>query len=78
MPDLSQVRLVSRALAAAAARAAVGEGLARLATTETEAIERLDQATWEPVYGPVVAAKTQAMGPQTTVDYPPLTLGSVP
>jgi hypothetical protein len=50
------VRQVSRALAAAAARAAAGEGLARLTTTETEAIERLDQATWEPVYGPVVAA----------------------
>ena len=56
MSDLSQVRLVSRALAAAGAWAAVGEGLDRMATTETEAIERLDQAAWKPVYGPVVAA----------------------
>ena len=78
MPDLSQVRLVSRAVAPPAARAAVVEGLARLATTESETIERRDQATWEPVYGPVVAAKPQAIGPQTSVDYPPLTLGNVP
>ena len=56
MPELSQVRQVSRAVAEAAARAAVAEGLARLATTESEAMERLDRATWEPIYGPVLAA----------------------
>ncbi len=55
MPDLSQVRPVSRAVAEAVALAAVAAGLARLATSPQEAIERLDQATWEPVYGPVLA-----------------------
>jgi hypothetical protein len=37
------------------ARAAVDEGLARLAATPEEAIERLEQARWEPRYRPVEA-----------------------
>ena len=55
MPDLSQVRRVSRLVAEAVASAAVAEGLARLATNREEALERLEQASWEPVYGPVLA-----------------------
>ncbi len=55
MPDLSDVRSVSRAVAVAVALAAVAEGVARLATTPEQAIERLDQATWHPRYRPVEA-----------------------
>ncbi|MCT0200546.1 oxaloacetate-decarboxylating malate dehydrogenase [Synechococcus sp. CS-1325] len=55
MPTLAEVGSVARAVAEAVAKAAVNEGLARLAATPAEAIERLDQASWEPVYGAVEA-----------------------
>jgi malic enzyme len=55
MPDLCQVRRVLWLVAKAVASAAVAEGLARLATNRAEALERLEQASWEPVYGPVLA-----------------------
>jgi len=55
MPDLSEVASVARAVAEAVAIAAVEAGLARLATTPEQAIERLDHATWEPSYRPIEA-----------------------
>ncbi len=55
MPALADVRVVSRAVAEAVAIAAVQEGLATLAATAAEAIERLDQATWLPLYRVVEA-----------------------
>ncbi|MBC1261091.1 NAD-dependent malic enzyme [Synechococcus sp. BSF8S] len=50
MPELTEVRPVSRAVAEAVALAAVREGLASRAATAEEAMERLDQATWSAAY----------------------------
>ncbi|MCP9771600.1 NAD-dependent malic enzyme [Synechococcus sp. Tobar12-5m-g] len=55
MPDLDQVGAVARAVAEAVALSAVEEGLATRACTAAEAIERLDQATWTPVYRTIEA-----------------------
>jgi malate dehydrogenase (oxaloacetate-decarboxylating) len=55
MPPLAEVQAVSRAVAEAVAAAAVDEGLAGRARTHTEALKRLDECTWRPVYGPVLA-----------------------
>ncbi len=50
MPSLTAVQVVSRAVAEAVAFAAVDQGLARLARSHREAIERLDAATWRARY----------------------------
>jgi malate dehydrogenase (oxaloacetate-decarboxylating) len=50
MPDLPDVRAVSRAVAEAVAIEAVREGLATRATSATEAIACLDAATWTAAY----------------------------
>jgi malate dehydrogenase (oxaloacetate-decarboxylating) len=55
MPDLTEVQDVSWAVAEAVARAAVEEGVARLADTPEAAIERLERALWRPHYQPVQA-----------------------
>lgn len=52
LPPVSDSRVVSRQVAIAVARCAVGEGLADpLSDDEIEA--RVDAVVWEPVYGPV-------------------------
>ena len=56
MPELRAVGSVARAVAEAVALAAVEEGLARLASTPTEALACLDQATWMPLYPDLEAA----------------------
>ncbi|MFY8148038.1 MAG: NAD-dependent malic enzyme [Prochlorococcaceae cyanobacterium] len=55
MPAIAEVRSVSVAVAEAVARAAVREGLACLASSEQEALERLERARWTADYGPVHA-----------------------
>jgi malate dehydrogenase (oxaloacetate-decarboxylating) len=55
MPPLAAVQAVSRAVAEAVAVAAVEEGLAGRARTHAEALQRLEECTWRPVYGPVLA-----------------------
>lgn len=56
MPPLAAVQTVSRAVAEAVAMAAVGEGLARHASTGQEALARLEACLWRPVYGELLAA----------------------
>jgi malate dehydrogenase (oxaloacetate-decarboxylating) len=56
MPPLAEVQAVSRAVAEAVAAAAVEDGLAGLARTHAEARQRLEDCSWRPVYGPVLAA----------------------
>jgi len=53
MPPLADVREVSQAVAEAVAKAAVAEGLARRADSEAEALVRLQECRWQPVYRPV-------------------------
>jgi malate dehydrogenase (oxaloacetate-decarboxylating) len=53
MPPLADVRAVSQAVAEAVAKAAVAEGLARRAGSEAEALVRLQECRWQPVYQPV-------------------------
>jgi len=56
MPPLADVRQVSQAVAEAVAKAAVAEGLARRAGSEAEALVRLQECRWQPVYRPVLPA----------------------
>jgi malate dehydrogenase (oxaloacetate-decarboxylating) len=56
MPPLSAVQEVSWAVAQAVARAAVEEGLARHASSHTEALARLEACRWRPIYPPIVPA----------------------
>jgi malate dehydrogenase (oxaloacetate-decarboxylating) len=53
MPALREAPAVSRAVAEAVAITGVREKLARRARTEDEALGCLDQAEWQPTYGPV-------------------------
>ncbi|MFO7628703.1 MAG: oxaloacetate-decarboxylating malate dehydrogenase [Prochlorococcaceae cyanobacterium] len=55
MPPLAAVRQVSQAVARAVACAAVQEGIARHATSEAEALERLQASTWTAAYSPIKA-----------------------
>ncbi|WP_216904680.1 NAD-dependent malic enzyme [Synechococcus sp. CCY 9618] len=59
MPPLAAVQEVSRAVAEAVALAAVAEGLARLAATPEQALERLEACRWSPEY-PALQAATPA------------------
>ena len=53
MPPLEEAAAVAAAVAEAVACCGVREGLARLAATEAEARQRLQQARWQPVYRPL-------------------------
>ncbi len=55
MVGLDQVHQVSTSVARAVALAAVAEGLARRATTEAEALQCLEAATWWPIYPEISA-----------------------
>ena len=55
MVALDQVQQVSTSVARAVALAAVAEGLARRATTEAEALQCLQAATWLPIYAEITA-----------------------
>ena len=55
MVGLDQVQEVSTCVARAVALAAVAEGLARRATTEAEALQCLEAATWQPIYAEITA-----------------------
>ena len=55
MPPLQEVQSVSRTVAEAVALAAVREGVARRASSPSEALERLDACGWRPNYRPVEA-----------------------
>ncbi len=59
MPSLRQVREVSSRVAEAVALAAVAEGLATRASTPEEALQRLRDKRWEPVY-PLLRAREPA------------------
>ena len=50
MPPLSDAPRVARAVAEAVAIAGVEVGLCRLARTRSEALERLNEAYWQPTY----------------------------
>ena len=50
MPPLAQVQEVSRRVAEAVALAAVREGLATRAGSEAEALQRLEECRWQPIY----------------------------
>ena len=50
MPPLSDAPRVARAVAEAVAVAGVEAGLSRLARTRGEALERLNEAYWQPIY----------------------------
>ena len=54
LPDVERIREVSLAVAIAVAARAAEEGLARGPVDQLE--QRVREAMWEPVYGPVVAA----------------------
>jgi len=56
MPPLAAVAGVSRRVAEAVALAAVEEGLAQLALSPAEALQRLEACRWHPLYRPVRAA----------------------
>jgi len=55
MVGLDQVHQVSTSVARAVALAAVAEGLARRATTEAEALQCLEAASWRPIYPEITA-----------------------
>lgn len=56
MPDLTEVAVVSTAVAEAVALAAVEAGVARHASTAEQALVCLEQARWHPTYRAVVGA----------------------
>lgn len=55
LPSLADIRKVSRHIAIAVAKAAVKEGLIP-AIGDDEIVARIDAATWQPAYSPIVAA----------------------
>ena len=56
MPELTEVAVVSTAVAEAVALAAVEAGVARHASTAEQALACLERARWHPTYRAVVGA----------------------
>ncbi|MEB3265188.1 MAG: oxaloacetate-decarboxylating malate dehydrogenase [Cyanobacteriota bacterium] len=62
MPAIADGQAVAGVVAEAVALEGVRLGLARLAGTPAEARQRLEQARWRPVYGPMLAAASGSRG----------------